>query len=105
MRLHLPTPMSQPKGQPEPCDLSTAIGAAARLPTADATLAGIADPRAWFEESFAIAKQSVYTSAIGDGHGPFSLDDAYKAQALDDARVRAALAGARLANMLNAALR
>jgi hypothetical protein len=36
--------------------------------------AAVADPKAWFEESFTQARQSVYTPAIGAGHGPFTLD-------------------------------
>ena len=80
------------------------IAAAAQLPAADPNLVGIADPKAWFDESFLLAKQSVYTPAIGDGEGPFTLDETYKAQALEIARKRAALAGARLGNLINAAL-
>jgi hypothetical protein len=47
----------------------------------------------------------VYTDAIGDGTGPFTVDNAYFETATRVARDRAALAGARLANLLNAALR
>jgi len=42
---------------------------------------------------------------IGDGNGPFTLDSAYKTRAKALAQQRVALAGARLANILNAELR
>lgn len=82
-----------------------AIALANRLPSADPVLAGETDVRSWCEESAAIARQSVYTSAIGDGPGPFTLDDAYDAQAHEIAKTQVALAGARLAYLINAALK
>jgi hypothetical protein len=88
------------RGTPE-----DAIARAAQLPAADTNLTAVADPKTWFEASFALAKQSVYTPAIGDGHGPFTLDADYQAKASEIARCQAALAGARLANLLNSALR
>jgi hypothetical protein len=81
-----------------------AIEAAGRLDPPDSARAGIADPKIWIEESAALARGAVYTPAIGDGPGPFRLDDAYQAKALQIARAQAALAAARLANLLNAAL-
>jgi hypothetical protein len=42
---------------------------------------------------------------IGIGSGPFALTDGYKSKALEIAKGRVALAGARLANLLNAALK
>jgi hypothetical protein len=39
------------------------------------------------------------------GGGPFTLSSAYKARALSIAKARVALAGARLARLLNTALR
>jgi hypothetical protein len=82
-----------------------AIAAANQLPVPDCGLAAVADPQAWVEESFAIAQQSVYTSAVADGRGPFMLDQSYQAAAIQIAKARAALAAARLANLLNSALR
>jgi hypothetical protein len=85
--------------------VADATAAAALLPVPDPAAAAIADPRAWFKESFGLAQEAVYTPAIGDGHGPFTLDAEYQGRALAIAKNRAALAAARLANLLNAALR
>jgi hypothetical protein len=75
------------------------------LRDADATAAAITDEKVWIKESSAAAKSTVYKAPIGDGEGPFNLTQRYdtKAKALADKRV--ALAGARLANMLNAAFK
>jgi hypothetical protein len=82
-------------------DPEDAIASATTLPLPDATQAAIADPLTWAHEGADLARIVVYTSAVGDGKGPFKLDDAYQATALQTARERAALAGARLAAMLN----
>jgi hypothetical protein len=82
-----------------------AIQAAARIERAPKPEAAIADEVAWATESFEAAKTYAYAEPVGLGHGPFVLDEAYETAALAIARQRAALAGARLANLLNAALR
>jgi hypothetical protein len=81
-----------------------AIVIAASLPSVDPALAAIGDPQVWLEESASLARQVVYTAAIGDGKGPFTLDKNYQEHALRIARERVALAGVRLAHLLNAAL-
>jgi hypothetical protein len=81
------------------------IRAAAKLsPASDADAANL-DERQWIAESFQDAKDTVYSSPIGKGKGPFTLDAAYKAKAKALASARVELAGARLANVLNEALR
>jgi hypothetical protein len=82
-----------------------AIEAAKALPAPDARLASIADERVWTKESFELAKADAYAPPIGVGGGPFALSDSYKSKALEIAKQRVALAGARLANLLNAALK
>jgi len=82
-----------------------AIQAAARIEPAPASEAAIADEVSWATESFELAKRYAYAEPVGLGHGPFVLDEAYQATAWNIARQRAALAGARLANLINAALR
>lgn len=62
------------------------------------------DPAAWFEEGETLARRWIYTEAIGDGPGPFVLDEAYRRAARDVADRRAAVAAARLAGLLNEAL-
>jgi|EndMetStandDraft_8_1072994.scaffolds.fasta_scaffold68796_2 hypothetical protein len=86
-------------------DPRAAINAARKLPKASAQLASITDDKAWAAESFKIAKAYAYKSPIGVGDGPFTLSSAYQARALRIAKARVALAGARLARLLNTALR
>jgi hypothetical protein len=82
-----------------------AIQAAAGIGRAPEPGASIADEVTWASESFEAAKIYAYAQPVGLGHGPFVLDQAYEAAAHTIARQRAALAGTRLANLLNAALR
>ena len=82
-----------------------AISAAARLPSSDANLAAINDPKIWLEESFHLAEKYAYADIPRDKEGPFGLDEAYRKQASDIARRQASLAAARLANLLNQTLR
>ena len=82
-----------------------AISAAARLPSPDAKLAAIGDPKLWLDESFQLAAKHAYPQTPGGKAGPFELDETYRKQALEIARNQAALAAARLANLLNEAFR
>src|SRR5262249_26014557 len=81
-----------------------AIKAAQRLPGAPAGGIAVADPHAWVVESFNIARNAVYAAPIGNGGGPFTLTDDYMRTAKRIAEEQVALAGARLAALLNAAL-
>lgn len=80
---------------------SNAATVGRNLPTPDATLAAKKDAADWAAESFDAAKQTVYATPIASGDGPFTLTPAYKAAAKKLARQRVALAGVRLANLLN----
>jgi hypothetical protein len=82
-----------------------AIKAASALPEPDAAAASTADEKRWIAESFSAAQAEVYVAPIDVGAEPFTLNDAYKSAALTLAKQRVALAGTRLANLLNAALR
>jgi hypothetical protein len=82
-----------------------AIKAAAKLDDAPTSSGAINDPHVWILESFSIAKSMVYAGPIGQGGGPFTLDDDYKETAQTIAEERVALAGVRLANLINASLR
>jgi hypothetical protein len=77
------------------------IKAAKKLPTADAVLAAKSDEKDWIAESFQAAQQTVYQLPVAAGNGPFSLTSAYKSKAKTLAKQRIALAGARLANLIN----
>ena len=72
-----------------------------RLPPVDPQLASISDEVTWIEESFQAAQTHVYVSPIGVGPGPYVLRKSYQAAARDLAVQRIALAGVRLANLLN----
>jgi hypothetical protein len=81
------------------------------------TLAGIQDQNGWWEstdvdkwisESVELAKKDVYTAAVTEeegGRGAVILDAAYRKAAFQAARMQAALAGNRLALLLNKNLR
>ena len=73
-----------------------------RAPAADAA---VLDEAMWAKSSFELAQNEVYTPPIGTGSGPFAVTPAYRARAKSVARAQIALAGARLANVLNAELR
>lgn len=77
------------------------IQAAKRLPAANAGLAAKSDEKDWIAESFQAAQQTVYKSPVGAGNGPFSLTSVYQSKAKTLAKQRIALAGARLANLIN----
>lgn len=82
-----------------------AIRRAARLPQPYAPVAAVDDERQWIRESFSIAQNSVYIPPIGDGPGPYRIDGPYRDIAHRVAGARLALAGARLAHVLNETLR
>jgi hypothetical protein len=67
------------------------------------------DPGNWTQKSFDLAVQDGYTSPIGPGNTDdqghaFVITSGYYDQALSDAKAQIALAGARLAALLNTAL-
>lgn len=80
---------------------SSAVTVGRNLPAANATLAAKTDAADWAAESFDAAQQTVYAAPIASGDGPFTLTAAYKTAAKKVARQRVALAGVRLANLLN----
>jgi hypothetical protein len=86
-------------------DYKTAIAKARTLAPVDPKLAVISDEAIWIEESFLAAKQIVYAAPIGTDEGPYNLNATYKWTAREVAERRVALAGIRLANLLNDALK
>lgn len=84
---------------------TVAISAAGRLPAAPTSLASIADDHTWIQESFETAKQSVYKSPIGASKGPYKITSNYKTSARAVAKQRVALAGSRLAALIDNNLR
>jgi hypothetical protein len=77
---------------------------AARLPVPPRAAADITDESVWIRESFDTARHYAYAAPIGGGRGPYSLDSHYREAALTAARARVALAGLRLANLINSTI-
>lgn len=77
------------------------ITAAGKLPAAPASQANDLNVADWVKESVAIAQNTAYHDPIGAGTGPFAITPAYRTKATSVAKQRIALAGARLANILN----
>ena len=86
-------------------DLKTVTKAARKLPKSNAELAAKSDEKDWIAESFQEAQQTVYSAPIAEGDGPFTLTTQYKKNAGKLAKQRVALAGTRLANLLNTELK
>jgi hypothetical protein len=80
------------------------LAAAASLPKPDAKQAAVRDVEVWIQEGVDLDKTVVYVPPIGVGVGPFVITPAYQAAAAALAKRRIALAGARLAILLNEAL-
>lgn len=86
-------------------DPASVIAEAAALPRAPDAKARIADDRIWLKESATLARKVVYAPPIGAGLGPYTLTPAYTSMAQQVSRERAALAGRRLAALINTNLR
>ena len=84
---------------------SNTVKAGKSLQSVDLTLAAKMDTAVWVEESFQMAKTNVYKKPVGPGKGTFPLTLAYRKTTGTLARQRAALVGARLANILNSELK
>jgi hypothetical protein len=85
-----------------------AVTAGQKLSAADATAAADLNEADWATESFTLAQTKVYVNPpIGAGVGPFTIgsNPTYAADSLKIAQERVALAGARLANVLNTELK
>ncbi len=90
---------------PTSADANAVAKAAKKLPAADTTKASDLNVSHWAAEGLQNAKDSVYTSPVGAGAGPFTLTKKYQNAAKALAKKEVALAGARLANLLNSELK
>jgi hypothetical protein len=72
--------------------------------TPDPTATQISDPALWAQESFELAKKISYAAPISNGTDAVLLTREYETNARNTARSQAALAAARLANLLNQTL-
>ncbi|MBS1910828.1 MAG: S1/P1 nuclease [Bacteroidetes bacterium] len=86
-------------------DVAAAMVLVPNLPAASASAAANLDVAAWVNESFDAAKSRAYAKLLSASNGTFTFNAAYKSLALSTARQRVALAGARLANILNKELK
>lgn len=93
-----------PQG-PNDAPIAEIIAASKQLPPAPKKAASIRKEKIWVEEGFRLAQQFVYVPPVGPDGGPYTLDDRYAAAARDLALKRVALAGARLAELLNRELK
>jgi hypothetical protein len=82
-------------------DPDDAIAAAQELDPADPAAGGLLQPTAWVREGFALAKSQVYSWPVKNGTGPYHLTSGYIDRAEETAAAQAALAGLRLANLLD----
>jgi hypothetical protein len=81
------------------------IKTAKKLAAADSAEAGDLNTSHWVAEGIENAKNAVYVAPIGQGAGPFVITDNYRKHAKALAKKQVALAGERLANLLNAELK
>jgi hypothetical protein len=79
-------------------------GKAHCLPRITSDAVAIDDPAAWAKESFELARTVAYKRPIGPGRGPYYLTKSYQLAVGSAAEKQVALAGARLARLLNQAL-
>jgi hypothetical protein len=92
------------EGQPAPV-LPVAVTFAKALPAAQDGV-GDTDPNDWAMESLTLAQKDAYMTPIGQGPTPpsvssYTITQGYYTTAMQDAKDRIALAGARLAKLLN----
>jgi hypothetical protein len=93
-------------GLPGPeLDVASAAAAARQLAAPPAAKAMILDEHEWVIESFDLAQGEAYRPPVGSGAGPFSLTSKYRSSSRSLMKKQIALAGARLANVLNAELK
>jgi len=83
----------------------SAFGLLATKPEPDAAAAAKADPDDWLKDSETLAEAVAYAEPVKSGAQPYVLDRQYETNARNAARQQAALAGARLANLINEALK
>jgi hypothetical protein len=84
--------------------VTQAITAYNSLSAAPTTAANDLTTSDWIDESFNLAKSDVYKTPIKNGNGSYTITKTYRNNAKKVAKKRIALAGARLAKILNTEL-
>ena len=100
----LSTPPEE-KGLPDAASIHRIIAFAKKIRRPNARIAAKSGEAVWVQESSDAGQQTVYAGLVDNGDGTFSLSARYPKMAVQLAKKRAALAGARLANMLNTELK
>ncbi|WP_158749707.1 S1/P1 nuclease [Acidobacterium sp. S8] len=85
-------------------DYKIGLTAAQSLPAAGSNSSDSSEAD-WVSESFHLAQSNVYVAPVGPAAGPYTTDAAYQSATRTTAQQQIALAGARLANLLNADLK
>jgi S1/P1 nuclease len=85
--------------------LASVLAAAKALPSPAPAAANDLDPTHWAANSLTLAESNVYVLPIGSGAGPFTITPSYTMAAKTLATNQIALAGARLAALLNATVK
>jgi S1/P1 Nuclease len=85
--------------------LTSADKYAAALDVPTVSASDIRDAKPWIDESFSLAQTTAYRSPVLTGDGPFRATPDYTRDARSTARKQVALAGARLAMLLETDLR
>ncbi|UTP39769.1 S1/P1 nuclease [Phenylobacterium sp. LH3H17] len=83
---------------------ASAITKARSMTKATGPATQVSDVDEWLSESQSLARTVVYLPPVRSGSGPYRLNHAYELRAGSYAERRIALAGARLANLLNQTL-
>lgn len=84
-------------------NIESVIAKANALPSAPASKVADLDVGHWLHDSFSLAKSVVYQAPVRGKLGPYQLTETYKVKAGSTAEKQVALAGARLAKILNSA--
>jgi hypothetical protein len=106
--LGVTTKLSAPpeqKGLPDGASIRAIIAFAKTLPRPKRALANKSSEAVWVQESVSGDRQTVYPGLVANSDGSFALTPEYTAAAQPLAKQRAALAGARLARLLNRELK
>jgi hypothetical protein len=85
---------------------TVAASFAETLDAAEAAAAAVTDIDQWITDSFDLARSKVYLNPhVGVTAGPFTISSTYRSETLEIATKQIALAGARLAHLINGNLR
>jgi hypothetical protein len=93
------------KGLPDEASIRAIIAFAKKVHRPAAAAAAKSSEAVWVQESFAAAQQKVYPGPVDNGDGTSTVTAPYKKSAVALAKKRVALAGARLANLINTELK